>query len=191
MDTDDTQQAAPVSVPGGSAFDAGAVIQDRRGRFAPGGELTDKQRDFVNAFLANGGKRKLAAISAGYTHPDIEASRLMHNPAVVGAIKRATASAITDMSQVALATIKQIMLDTAAPPAARFAAAKWTLEAEGHGVAAQALQLRAGTDPQDKPMSEWTLADLEEMVARKEREVDALRPNKAPIVPIEASVVAD
>ena len=187
----DGQTTADKGNGGGSAMAGGVITQDGRGRFRGTAELTDKQRLFVEAYLANGAKRKLAAISAGYTNPETEGWRMMKNPAVLQAIREGREELISgEMSGIAMGTLKQIMLDTAAPPAARVAAAKWTLEAAGHGIAAQALKQRGGLDLTDKNLSDMSLAEIEELVAAQLAKVDALRPLSARSVDVQASVVS-
>lgn len=180
---------------GGSAFAGSAVTQDKRGRFTTGEELTEKQKAFCRAFVANGGKRKLAAIASGYAHPASAADKLMRNPAVVEMIRRDYGDSITGMAGTALETLKEIMQDKAAPSAARVSAAKWVLEGNGFGLAANALFLRAGGDQTGKALSSMSIEELEAMAkvaeAAVEVEIEVVRSSSAPLAGGDESQDAD
>ena len=176
---------------GGTAFGGGAVIQDGRGRFRGGSELTDKQATYVTAYVANGGNRKLAAISAGYAEISREWCRLHKNPAVLLAIREEQAIAVAGMVGLALGTLKQVMSDTAAPPAARIQAAKWTLEANGFGLAADMAKNRIGAvDIRDKPLNSLSANELEEIVRMaEEQRAAAISAESAQSVEVQVSEV--
>ena len=158
--------------------------------------LTDKQEAFARA-VADGATASKAARMAGYadnTASSIttQASRLAHDPNVRRAIHNYREDRLSGpMASKALSCLESVMDDTAAPPAARLQAARWILEAAGHGVAAQSLQLRAGSVVADRPMSDWSLAELEAMVAQREGELEGLRPVSARSIEVESSQPID
>ena len=114
--------------------------------------LTTKQQAFALA-VAEGATASAAARLAGYAHTSpaslrVQASRLSSDPNIQKAIFEHRQRRLQGpLASKALACLESVMEDLAAPPAARVAAAKWTLEAAGHGVAAQSLKLRGGIDP--------------------------------------------
>lgn len=73
-------------------------------------ELTERQRAFVDAYLANGGRSGKAALSAGYAarSADTAASRLVANPLIQHAILKATLTAIGLSAVPALATVRRL-----------------------------------------------------------------------------------
>ena len=94
--------------------------------------LTKKQADFARAFVANGGKRSDAAITAGYAVPTarIEAHRLLHSPAIVDAIRKEAERAL----QTSVAVAQAILIDLAehaTSEAVRFQAAQALLDRGG------------------------------------------------------------
>lgn len=159
---------------GGSAAAAGAVVNGPRGRFTSGTELTEQQISFIEA-VVNGKAHTVAAVEAGYC--DSRAGwRLLRNPAVAAAIKeRQTALLSGDLSGVALSTLRSVMLDETAPAAARVSAAKWTLEAAGHGLAAALGSARLGLDVADKPLSALSLSELEAMAEQAAASVESIK----------------
>ncbi len=153
--------------------------------------LTSKQLAFVFA-VGEGATASAAARSAGYAHGSsqslrVQASRLSNDPQIQRAIFDHRQRRLQGtMASKALACLEGVVDDTAAPPAARIQAAKWILEAAGHGVAAQSLQLRGGLTSADKPMSEWSLAELEEMVRKSERELADIKYDSCPVIEVSA-----
>ena len=164
--------------------------------------LSEKQNAFARAF-ADGANQAQAARIAGYastsnTSLSVQGCRLARDPQVQRAVHNYREARLSGpMASKALSCLESVMDDTAAPPAARLQAARWILEAAGHGVAAQSLQLRAGSVVADRPMSDWSLAELEAMVAQREGELEGLRPVSARSIevgssqPIDCEVVTD
>jgi len=159
---------------GGSAAAAGAVVNGPRGRFTGGADLTDQQIAFIE-LVANGRPHPAAAVAAGYS--DSRAGwRLLRNPAVVAALKERQAALLSgDLSGVALSTLRAVMTDETAPAAARVSAAKWTLEAAGHGLAAALGSARLGLDIADKPLSALSLSELEAMAEQAAASVESIK----------------
>jgi hypothetical protein len=157
---------------GGLAVAAGAVAQEPgTGRFMESSGLTAKQRDFVLAYLANGGQAGKAAISAGYADPVPTGWKLLRNRAVLAAIHDETVQRVATGGAIGVAVLVEVAQDKAAPPAARVSAAKWLAEAAGHGLAARkAGELAADDDDlADKSLGElYAMAEqLREQLAAK------------------------
>ena len=134
--------------------------------------LTDKQRKFaVN--IANGMTATDAARASGYADSSphalrVTASRLQHHPDVKKAAFLERERRLNGpLASLALQTLQDVMTDLSAPPAARIQAARFTLEAAGHGVVNRQLAARHPEDG-DKPLSSFTVQELEEMVAGAE-----------------------
>lgn len=108
---------------GGLAVAGGAVLNGAGGRFVGTEELTELQTAFVDAYVANGGNARAAAVTAGYADGARNAWKLRHNPAVSRAITEAREAAVMAGTQVALATYIAVAQDVVAPPAARVTAA--------------------------------------------------------------------
>ena len=131
-------------------------------------KLTPKQKAFAEA-RANGANQTEAARIAGYasktvTSLSVQGARNARLPEVQAAMREIREKEITgDLAQVALSTLRDIMTDTSAPAPARVSAAKWTLEAAGHGLEAAKLLARIG-DGDDKSVSQLSAADLEHLV---------------------------
>jgi phage terminase small subunit len=178
---------------GGAAYAGGVIETDARsGRFVVASKetLTDKQRQFVENHFANGGDATKAAKDAGYANPMQDSWRLRQNPAVLAAIRATAAQAVADGAPVAWGVMQELMTQADTPAQVRFQAARWTLEAGGHGLAAQALLARAG-GAGEKAISEMSVAELEEYVKRQQSAVDALKACEGRVVDTTAEVSAD
>ena len=147
--------------------------------------LTDQQAHFVREYVKNGGNGSAAAIAAGYAKDRAvqTAYDLTKREKITNAIKLQQSRYINgELSNVALGTLSNIMRDETAPAAARVQASRWVLEAAGHGLPAAALAARLGMDGADKPLSEFSLADLEEMTRRAAESLDRMRTVNAPTI---------
>lgn len=151
---------------GGIAVRAGVVTNGLGGRFeasegvTQGGLLTESQRAFVEAFCANGGRSREAAVSAGYAGHHAPA-RLLSLPHVRQAIASTLARTVgTEGASLAWGCVMHLLTDPLTPSAVRFQAARWTLEAAGIGGGQAA---RAGIDASD--LASLSVADLEQIVA--------------------------
>lgn len=172
---------------GGTAYAGGVIESDpHTGRFSPAGtdQLTEKQQVFVAHYVSNGGKATEAAEAAGYANPKTDGWRNRNNTAVAAAIHRAQVQAITEGAAVAWGTMQDLMKDTA-PAQVRFQAAKWTLEASGHGLAAEAIKARLG-GAGEKSISEMNVAELEAYVKRQQEAVDAMKACEGRVVEVNA-----
>ena len=130
--------------------------------------LTGKQRSFAGN-LAQGMTATDAARAAGYANSSpaalrVTASRLQHHPDVQKAAFLERERRLNGpLASLALQTLHDVMTDLSAPPAARLQAARFTLEAAGHGVVNRQLAARHPENG-DKPLSSFTLEELEAMV---------------------------
>jgi hypothetical protein len=148
--------------------------------------LTVKQRAFVEAVAMGGLSLRAAAEQAGYGSPESKGPELARLPHVRAAIVQRRQTVIeTDLAAVGLRTMRALMEDTLTPAPVRFQAAKWSLEASGHA----REQARAGLPAADRPLSEMSLSELEEFIARGERALDGIRRVGAPVVEVDAQAV--
>jgi hypothetical protein len=151
--------------------------------------LNEAQATFVREYVRNGGNATAAALIAGYSKDRARNTgwHLTRHPKISEAIKKEQIRYITgELANVALGTLGNIMRDETAPAAARVQASRWVLEAAGHGLPAAALAARLGMDGQDKPLSEFSLADLEEMTRRAAESLDRIRSVNAPTIDAES-----
>ncbi len=145
-----------------SARNAGAISKNRLGRFVRNdGALTAKQRSWVVAYVANGGNGTLAAEMAGYDYPREAACKAMQNPQVMAAVRRERSMVLESGACLALGVMQKLMADDDINPETRFKAARWTLEAAGHG-AVHSAKLPA--EVEDKPLSEMSIAELDAFI---------------------------
>jgi hypothetical protein len=115
----------------------------------PASQLTEMQLGFAAEFIANGGKGKLAAELAGYSHADVAACRLLTNPRVLALIKRLAQGHADAALTVAIRTLVQCCNDATASWKDRRAAAMdlaklgGNVPKEGPSVA---VQVNVGSD---------------------------------------------
>lgn len=138
--------------------------------------LTDQELLFCEAYVGNGGDAKAACAAAGYADPAASAKLILADPRVreVIELKRDTEIKTTGATR-AWQVIEQLMTDPASPAQVRFQAAKWTLEASGHGLSAVAASLQLGLKKSGKPLSEMSVSELEEFINRGRQTFDTMR----------------
>lgn len=121
-------------------------------------EFTDQQRRFVTEMASGDGNMTRAATLAGYSFPDREGWKLMQNPVVVEAVKKAREKLIHgECASLALTTMKSLMLP-GNPAGTRFNAAKYFLDAAGHGAKEQ--------DGEQKSLDEMSPDELAEQIKK-------------------------
>jgi hypothetical protein len=178
-----------VSRGGGKAMQSGAIANaPGTGRFIGSKGLTRKQKSFVQAFCANGGRQTDAARAAGYENPHGDAYRLLRNSAVIEAIHRETSRRVATGGAVGVGVLIEIAQDKAAPHAARATCAKWLAESAGFGLAAR--RAGAADGPGDRPMEEWTLAQLDAFIHGGLKELERVEAGKASAIDGEARRIA-
>jgi phage terminase small subunit len=140
-----------------------------RTMYAPGIELTPKQRSFVTLLVRNGSTPTQAAREAGYSAPGVASYDLMRLPHIAAAIKFERQRFITgELANVATGTLKAIMVDKEAPASARVQAARTVLEMSG-----EIGKARKDQDD-DRPLSELTADELTRLIDRWTEEKAAL-----------------
>lgn len=173
---------------GGQAAKAGAVrAHPGTGQFQRTGQLTDMQRFFARYYARNGGQGKAAALQAGYSVAGARgaASENLRNPAVLDEIRRQRDAYIAgDLASLAADTVREILRNDDGEVSAnvRFQAARWCLEAAGHG---EKSNTNRDMDS-DKGLSEMTIEELEAFIAggraavEQERRTVDVTPDPAP-----------
>jgi phage terminase small subunit len=133
--------------------------------------ITPQQQAFVNAYVANGGNGLAAAKATGYA----DADNLINNHKVRQAIelKRDLEIKTTGATQ-AWQVMQSLLTDPAAPAQVRFQAARWTLEASGHGLSAIAAALHMGKAGK-KSQNEMSVSELQEMVDKAREQLTTMK----------------
>jgi len=136
--------------------------------------LTSKQEKFVDYFVTSGCTQTEAARQAGYRFPQYEGYRLVRTPSVQSAIQQSRRRLYCgELSNVAVGTLREILVDSGAPASARVSAARTVLELAGD------LGKR---DEQGsvKPLSELTPDELSGMIRQWEDERSSLLKEVSP-----------
>lgn len=136
--------------------------------FAPGIDLTPKQREFVIHLVRNGFTPTKAAREARYSDPAATAYDLVRVPSIQAAIRFERLRYVgSDLANIATATLRDVMTDKEAPASARVQAARTVLE-----MSCELGRTKSGTD-QDCPLSEMSAEELTRMIDmwRDERSV--------------------
>lgn len=134
------------------------------GQFQRTGQLTDMQKLFCRYYARNGGQAKAAAIQAGYSPAGAQqaAAENLRNPAVLDELRRERDRYIAgDLGSLAADTLRELLTDGDVSANVRFQAARWCLEAAGHGGKSNENK---DIDP-DKSLSEMTIEELEAFIA--------------------------
>ena len=136
------------------------------------GQLSDLELAFVQAYVGTGGDVKAAGLAAGLADP----AAALAKPQVREAIElRRDVEIKTTGATRAWSVIEQLMTDPAAPAQVRLQAAKWTLEASGHGLSAVAASLQLGLKRSGKPLAEMSVTELEEFITRGRSTFDSMK----------------
>lgn len=152
-----------------------------RTTFAPGIELTPKQRAFVDALVRTGCSASKAAEMAGYSVARQAAYELQQLPHVAAAIRLQRERYISgELANVATGTLHAILVDKAAPAAARVQAARTVLEMSGEIGKAK----RSAED--ERPLSEMSAEELAGLIDKWTAERAAMA---TPIDPNEVVLV--
>ena len=131
---------------------------------------TEKQTAYILGIKA-GLPKKQALLSAGYS-PKHQPANVEGSETVALAVATIRASREDRqakiegaMAEIALGTMGELMGDTM-PPGVRFSAAKWMMEAAGHGA-------KDRTPPGETPLHEMTTEQLQAFIAKAEAVVAA------------------
>lgn len=133
--------------------------------------LTPQQEQFVEIYVKNGGNALAAAKAAGYA----DSTNLMLNHKIRQAIelKRDIEIKTTGATK-AWEVMQSLLTDPAAPAQVRFQAARWTLEASGHGLSAIAAAFQMGKAAK-KDMHEMSVGELQEMVDKARQQLTSMK----------------
>jgi hypothetical protein len=133
--------------------------------------LTEQQEKFVEAYVANGGNAHEAGKIAGHTN----GSLLLTSHKIREAIELKRDTEIkTGGATKAWEVMQSLLTDPTAPAQVRFQAARWTLEASGHGLSAIAAALQLGKGNK-KDQHEMTVSELQEVVERGRKQLESMR----------------
>lgn len=155
--------------------------------------LNSKQRRFAKNIAAGMGK-SAAAAAAGYAKDNpaslaVTACRMMKHPEILRAAHAEREARLTGpLASKALATLEGVMDNPDAPAPAKVAAARWILEASGHGIESRRLEARIGDGDEQAPSS-MSLAALENACGVALAHVHAEREKAAQAAAIEAVIV--
>jgi phage terminase small subunit len=171
---------------GGVAYNSGMMMRDpRSGSFVAVDGLTEQQAEYVKEMVRNGGNERNAALAAGYSENALRSAcySLRRNPRVVEALRRERENWIqTTGGSLAVKTLEALMRDPATSGQVKLQAAKFTLEAAGHGLQAQKLKL--GLPDPDKPLAEMSLIELEAFLKAGSSAIATLQEQKAKTIDI-------
>ena len=150
--------------------------------------LTEQELLFVEAYVSNGGDAKAAGKTAGYTDPPAAGKELLANAQIRETIELARDTDIkTAGASKAWRIMQRLMESEEVPAQTRFQAAKWTLEASGHGLSAVAASLQLGLKKSGKKdLSELSVSELEDFIRRGRETFETL---KSTVSHVKATVV--
>ena len=127
--------------------------------------LTDKQSKFVDYYVADGKTQTEAARLAGYSFPEYEGYRLVRQPRMIQVIQAAREKYYqTNLENVAVSTLQQVMQDTNASATARVSAAQTAPELEGD------LGPNSVKGSEGGSLCEMTPGELSSLIKRSEDE---------------------
>ena len=163
----------------GAAWKGGVTVNDTdTGRIVPTMNLTEMQAKFVEAYVENGGNGTQAAITAGYSQDcaRVQAQQNLERPKIRLAVEQLRDQKIkTDGATRAWQTMYNMLNDPSAPAQARFQAARWVLEASGHGLSAVAAGLQLGLQRSKKDLSNMSIHELEELIRQGQATFESVK----------------
>lgn len=140
-----------------------------RTQYAPGIELTPKQRTFIMALVRTGTNPTNAAREAGYSDAGASAYDLMRLPHIAAAIRLERERYISgELANVATGTLHAILTDKAAPASARVQAARTVLEMSGE------IGRHKTSAEEDRPLSEMSADELAKLIDKWQEEKAAM-----------------
>lgn len=152
-----------------------------RTQYAPGIDLTPKQRAFVTQLVRTGTNPTKAARDAGYSDAGTSAYDLMRLPHVGAAIRLERERYISgELANVATGTLHAILTDSTAPASARVQAARTVLEMSGE------IGRHKTSAEEDRPLSEMSADELAKLIDKWQEEKAAMA---IPIDPNEVVVI--
>jgi hypothetical protein len=138
-----------------------------------GGLLSEQQLMFVEAYVGNGGNAKAAAEAVGYDGSN--GAALLKNHKVREAIEIYRDTEIkTKGATKAWAVMNRLLDDPATPAQVQFQAARWTLEASGHGLSAVAAALAVGNRGK-KDLQDMSVSELQDIADKARNWLDSMK----------------
>lgn len=145
------------------------VLSKPRPTYVRGVDLTPKQKVFVSELVRTGCTPTQAARTAGYSDAGTSAYDLARLPHVAAAIRLERERYISgELANVATGTLHAILVDQAAPAAARVQAARTVLEMSGE----IGRNKRSAED--ERPLSEMTAEELAGLIDKWQAEKASL-----------------
>lgn len=133
--------------------------------------LNAQQEAFVAEYVRNGGNAAAAGKVAGFA--DGPAQLANHKVREAVELKR-DVEIKTGGATKAWEVMQSLLTDPAAPAQVRFQAARWTLEASGHGLSAIAAAIHLGKQGK-KDQHEMSVSDLLDIVERGRRQLESMK----------------
>ena len=156
----------------------------------PNQPLSEQEIRFCDEYVSNGGDAMAAAKAVGFDDPKAAAKEALADPRVRQSIELKRDVEIKTMGATkAWQVIEQLMTDPASPAQVKFQAAKWTLEASGHGLSAVAASLQLGLRKSNKPLSEMSISELEEFVVRGRATFDTMKGTVGQVLKAHANTI--
>jgi hypothetical protein len=155
--------------------------------------LNPKQRRFAKNIAAGMGK-SAAAAAAGYAQENpaslaVTAYRMMKHPEILRAAHEEREARLAGpLASKALGTLEGVLDNPEAPAAAKVQAARWILEASGHGIESRRLEARIGDNDERAP-HRMSLEALEAAAGLAMQHVQAEREKVAQAAALEAEIV--
>ena len=120
-------------------------------------EFTDRQQEFIINLVRLGNNPTQSARLAGYKDPRQSAFNLVNSPKMCARIQQERLKLFqSDLSIVAVQTLKKVMQDKEAPASARVSACRSVLEIAG--------DFKAGSKDQDKSLSDMSPSELASVI---------------------------
>ena len=138
--------------------------------------LTEKQTRFVEYYVSERKTQTEAARLAGYPVPRQSAWRLLQTPRILEAIHQERQKVYeTDLANLAVGALKQILIDEDAPAATRVSATRTTLELAGD------LGPNSGNGSEGGSICEMTPGELSRLIKRWEHERTSMTKDITPV----------
>jgi|TARA_R110002096_G_scaffold78413_1_gene184685 phage terminase small subunit len=138
-------------------------------------EFTDRQTEFINNLVRLGNNPTQSARLAGYADPKQSAFNLVNSAKMCARIQQERLKLFqSDLSIVAVQTLKEIMQDQQAPASARVSACRSVLEIAG--------DFKAGQGTSDKSLSDMSPAELASVIDKLDVERIRLAKDVTPAV---------
>jgi len=147
--------------------------------------LTKEQETFVAAYVANGGNAVQAGKAAGFA--DGNGQLASHKVREAIELKRDIEIKTGGATQ-AWQVMQSLLTDPAAPAQVRFQAARWTLEASGHGLSAIAAAIHLGNRGK-KDQHEMSVSELVELVDKGRKQLESMKQVANELKSIEDAII--